>query len=718
MKKLFLSLLILLPLYMAAEQEAVFKVVDQMPQFPGGIKALYNYLRASVRYPDQAARYGIEGRVITQFTVNTDGTITDIEIVRSGGDPSLDKEAVRVIKAMPKWIPGRSKGQPVRAKYSMPINFNMESSASPGHSEMAELPADLVKHLEKGAKAYEASIQKMAGFKDGESFYVDLEVKSKPVCAPNGIMISPNQGYVKVNMTTTSWLAMVRMQNDTMFVTYKDVKKDQVFKIERYLYDSAKDALSLDGEQAYVNNNAKYCSEIIANGKLKRTIWYDAQGQKERVYMYKAGTDISEIQLYPSGKTKIRTEHFGTPKAVRNVYDEEGNEAVLTEASCFSEMEQVVAKMLVRNKVYRNEDYRVAVTTSLDGENVQMLLCPKNFMHHRIWTPFQTDIYTPLDSAMSFNPATIGNVPVSHTFYMDLRYRPFEILLPTVDDSIIMKVFCTGSEKKIFSCLVCNNHYFAIADENAETQTVTRTQGNGRITNTYMSPKLFNAVIRRDGDTIFWNCDYEPVIKQCMVVNENGVGVLEGWQRYYKDGALDYDVLFHADTMAFFRKYYPDGSTHYEVTVSNREIREYFPTGELKMRETEDDNKEKHYTCYTKQGKEAETVMPAYPGGAYALKKYLKKNLDIKSVFAGHYGAHMKGWMDIFIEVDETGHLVDVQRGEFEMTGTIPQQKAREIFDKIDQCLRNNPTLCIPGTIDGEPQTMRTVIRLDNLNFH
>ena len=92
------------------EEEVIFVVVEKMPEFPGG----------------QQQENGIQGRVICQFVVNRDGSIVDVEVVRSGGDPSLDKEAVRVIKSMPKWKPGQQRGKPVRVKYTVPVNFKLQ----------------------------------------------------------------------------------------------------------------------------------------------------------------------------------------------------------------------------------------------------------------------------------------------------------------------------------------------------------------------------------------------------------------------------------------------------------------------------------------------------------------------------------------------------------------------------------------------------------------
>ena len=108
------------------EEEVVFVVVESMPEFPGGQQALFKYLSENVKYPVIAQENGIQGRVICQFVVNKDGSIVDVEVVRSGGDPSLDKEAVRVIKSMPKWKPGKQRGKAVRVKYTVPVNFKLQ----------------------------------------------------------------------------------------------------------------------------------------------------------------------------------------------------------------------------------------------------------------------------------------------------------------------------------------------------------------------------------------------------------------------------------------------------------------------------------------------------------------------------------------------------------------------------------------------------------------
>ena len=107
------------------EETKVFDVVEQMPSFPGGQSALLQYLSSNIKYPVVAEENGIQGRVIVTFVVEKDGSITDVRVVKSV-DPSLDKEAQRVVKSMPKWIPGKQNGAPVRVKYTVPVTFRLQ----------------------------------------------------------------------------------------------------------------------------------------------------------------------------------------------------------------------------------------------------------------------------------------------------------------------------------------------------------------------------------------------------------------------------------------------------------------------------------------------------------------------------------------------------------------------------------------------------------------
>lgn len=107
------------------EENKVFDVVEQMPSFPGGNSALMQFLSKNIKYPVVAEENGIQGRVICTFVVERDGRVTDVHVVKSV-DPSLDKEAVRVVSSMPNWIPGKQNGSAVRVKYTLPVTFRLQ----------------------------------------------------------------------------------------------------------------------------------------------------------------------------------------------------------------------------------------------------------------------------------------------------------------------------------------------------------------------------------------------------------------------------------------------------------------------------------------------------------------------------------------------------------------------------------------------------------------
>ena len=103
----------------------VFDAVEEMPSFPGGQAALMSFLSSNIKYPVVAQENGVQGRVIVGFVVERDGSITDVKVMRSV-DPSLDREAQRVVRAMPRWKPGKQNGSAVRVKYTVPVVFRLQ----------------------------------------------------------------------------------------------------------------------------------------------------------------------------------------------------------------------------------------------------------------------------------------------------------------------------------------------------------------------------------------------------------------------------------------------------------------------------------------------------------------------------------------------------------------------------------------------------------------
>lgn len=106
-------------------KEEVFTAVEQMPQFPGGDAELLKYIATHIKYPTMAAENNIQGRVVVKFVVKKDGQVGDVVVLR-GRDPDLDKEAQRVVKTLPKFIPGKMNGQAVAVWYTLPINFKLQ----------------------------------------------------------------------------------------------------------------------------------------------------------------------------------------------------------------------------------------------------------------------------------------------------------------------------------------------------------------------------------------------------------------------------------------------------------------------------------------------------------------------------------------------------------------------------------------------------------------
>ena len=127
--KVALMMLVLLFSFMTSTAQTkknnmVFDVVEVMPQYPGGPIAMLKYLMENIKYPEQAMKEGIQGRVTVRFIVEKDGSISDVKPILSV-HPLLNKEAVRVVESMPKWSPGKQNGKPVRVRFNVPVMFKL-----------------------------------------------------------------------------------------------------------------------------------------------------------------------------------------------------------------------------------------------------------------------------------------------------------------------------------------------------------------------------------------------------------------------------------------------------------------------------------------------------------------------------------------------------------------------------------------------------------------
>ena len=134
MKKIILmSMMAVLCLMTASAQKTVvsqsnqnlYDQVEQMPEFPGGMPAMIDFLQTNLKYPEDAIKQKVSGRVMVMFVVETDGSLSNVRVARKVF-PSLDAEAVRVVKTMPKWKPGKENGRPVRVNFTLPVVFTLK----------------------------------------------------------------------------------------------------------------------------------------------------------------------------------------------------------------------------------------------------------------------------------------------------------------------------------------------------------------------------------------------------------------------------------------------------------------------------------------------------------------------------------------------------------------------------------------------------------------
>ena len=187
----------------ALATDSVLMIPEEMPSFPGGVMALMEFLQKNVKYPVEAQKKGVQGRVLVSFVVEKDGSLSEIKTVKSV-DPLLDEEAVRVVKSMPKWEPGKQKGKAVRVKYNVPISFkltgtNTDGQAAPAAGTGSAHETDILKAplLETSEKGVFAQVEQMPHFAGGDKAL--MEFLAQNVRYPKEAVDSGWQGRVVVS---------------------------------------------------------------------------------------------------------------------------------------------------------------------------------------------------------------------------------------------------------------------------------------------------------------------------------------------------------------------------------------------------------------------------------------------------------------------------------------------------------------------------------------
>ena len=214
------------------EEEVIFQVVEQMPEFPGGMSEAMKFLAKNIKYPVTAQQAKIEGRVIVQFVVGKDGSISDVHTVRSVS-PELDAEAIRVVSMMPKWNPGKQRGKAVPVSYTMPIMFRLQGPTPKAKEEKPTDSHQISLKVDKGA-----NLDQVYTIKDilkrrwaGSSLIVTNDINESPLVIVDGKEMGVGIDVMKeIPVDQIKSISVMKSENDAV-AQYGDKAKDGVITI-------------------------------------------------------------------------------------------------------------------------------------------------------------------------------------------------------------------------------------------------------------------------------------------------------------------------------------------------------------------------------------------------------------------------------------------------------------------------------------------------------
>ena len=208
------------------QEKVIFQVVEQMPEFPGGMQKAMEFLAKNIKYPVAAQEAKIEGRVIVQFVVERDGSVSDVKVMR-GVNPELDAEAIRVVSMMPKWIPGKQRGKAVAVKYTMPIMFRLQTP----EPKKEEMPHTLQVSLKVDKNATKEDVDMVKNHLRSNFTGVPIVIADdgkKPLIIVDGEV---KEGMKLSQISPETIESVSVMKNETAIAQYGDKAKDGVISI-------------------------------------------------------------------------------------------------------------------------------------------------------------------------------------------------------------------------------------------------------------------------------------------------------------------------------------------------------------------------------------------------------------------------------------------------------------------------------------------------------
>jgi TonB family protein len=207
------------------QEKVIFQVVEEMPEFPGGMAEAMKFLAKNIKYPVAAQQAKIEGRVIVQFVIERDGSVSDVKVMR-GVNPELDAEAIRVVSMMPKWIPGKQRGKAVAVKYTMPIMFRLQTP----EPKKEEMPHTLQVNLKVDKDATREDVDMVKNHL--RSKYTGVPVILADDVNPLIIVDGEVKEGMKLSQISPETIeSMSVMKNEAAIAQYGDKAKDGVISI-------------------------------------------------------------------------------------------------------------------------------------------------------------------------------------------------------------------------------------------------------------------------------------------------------------------------------------------------------------------------------------------------------------------------------------------------------------------------------------------------------
>lgn len=651
------------------------QLIDKLPEFPGGQVALFKFIEDNLQYPETAYKDKIEGKAICQFVVDTDGSLTDIKVLRSSGHPLLDLEAVRVINSMPRWNPAIQKGKPARTNYTVPITFQLS-----GVDRATKVNEDLRPSNKSAFK-----------WRTGDSILVKRE-DSNMLLTPDNEIASLNVGYYMANDGKIR--GRITVIDDAMTVDYYE--GDSHTKKETYKVKKNGEIL-LEGNQYYYLNDRLLCIDLIRKGVLLGSTWFDADGNKDRSFVYSQAGVAVQTQYYPSGEKMCVKDYM---RETVTSFDQSGNEATFEPCSLSEDFNRftVFFNQAFRcNKFYTHEPFFACVTIGSDGRCSAWVY---NMTSNQI---------IPLNCAQApqWQPAKINGQPVSSTVFRTVEYNPMEYATchDTLPMNIMKSEYTTYSGRKWIN----TPRYFVVPVDACSS----------------------HGTICKSGDTTILTCynkvTGERICMQRSLKNHAGKRILQGWSTYYANGKKSYEELAVNDTVVRTIHYSEEETPQMAFVLGPTNIAAwdtmwaYYPTGELKSLSVLQDKTDKQITTYfDKQGQPTtDVVLPTYSGSVKALNKYLKQNVPIRQskLYTNKSWTSLDCWADIYVDIDETGKIVHAGKGASSCkqsfkTFALSRWDIDELYDLILDCIRQDPTPWTPGTINGEPAILSTMIRV------